>query len=583
MNKYLAGVSMAVTVLMLGWLLWFAPFGLDFTDESFYLAWMADPRAWNVHIPVSMFGFIYHPLYLLFDGNIAALRMANVLIDFALAWCLCWHLIRRFWTMEPRRHTMLAAAFGCVVFTSFGMWLVTPNYNSLALQGMLVTAIGLLVPGMRGWVLVGLGGWLVFMAKPSSAGALALVVTLYLVLAQEWRWRGVLVAVATAGVLLLGAALVIDGSPLDFIARLEHSLAMLKLLGSGQEFAKIFRIDTLGFGSSEYLAMIAALPALVAAAWTLGYRGWKYWLVLFLCIDYAIACAIIALVGLPFGNVAGSALLIVPAGAFVVLLAVMRRDVTREVSRRQVALAVFFLLLPHVYAFGTNGNYWAQGGDAALFWVLAGVVLLAALSPSRGFAPLIPLAFAGQFLTAVIVNHGIEQPYRQPDSLHHYTEQARLHGGTLRLPQEYAEYLTVATQSARGAGLRTHQPVIDLTGNSPGILLAAQARPLGQPWMVGAYPGSDALAKEVLNAEQCGTIARAWLLAEPGGPRSLTIEDVLAHVGAKPQDYEIVASFWTPPYAGGYIERREQHWLRPTRDTAVATAACEAARKGTTQ
>ena len=74
------------TVLILGWVLWFCRYGIDVTDEGFYLVWMSNP--FNYSISTSQFGFIYHPLYELLDGNIVALRQANILITFSLAWML---------------------------------------------------------------------------------------------------------------------------------------------------------------------------------------------------------------------------------------------------------------------------------------------------------------------------------------------------------------------------------------------------------------------------------------------------------------------------------------------------------------
>ena len=47
---------------LLGWVLLNCRAGFDFTDEGFYLNWIANP--WNYRASLSQFGFVYHPLYL---------------------------------------------------------------------------------------------------------------------------------------------------------------------------------------------------------------------------------------------------------------------------------------------------------------------------------------------------------------------------------------------------------------------------------------------------------------------------------------------------------------------------------------
>lgn len=49
------------------------------------------------------------------------------------------------------------------------------------------------------------------------------------------------------------------------------------------------------------------------------------------------------------------------------------------ITASQLAIALIFLVMPHFYAFGTNGNYWQAGGSAAIFWLLAGLTLLGPL------------------------------------------------------------------------------------------------------------------------------------------------------------------------------------------------------------
>ena len=116
--------------------------------------------------------------------------------------------------------------------------------------------------------------------------------------------------------------------------------------------------------------------------------------------------------------------------------------------------------------------------------------------------------------------------------------------------------------------------MIDLTGQSPGILYAMGASNIGQPWTIGGYPGSDALAVAMLKKVTCKELAAAWLLAEPEGSRKISPEILLSFGANLATDYEIVDTFKTAEGAGGYKEVRVQQLLKPVRSVDAAINAC---------
>ncbi|MGL3104482.1 hypothetical protein [Bradyrhizobium sp. BR 1432] len=81
-------------------------------------------------------------------------------------------------------------------------WRLTPSYNTLNVQSLFIVMIGLLLadrPGrirqVLGWILLGVGGWCCFMAKPTTAAAIALLVMLDVVVFRQkslaaHAWRG---------------------------------------------------------------------------------------------------------------------------------------------------------------------------------------------------------------------------------------------------------------------------------------------------------------------------------------------------------------------------------------------------------
>ena len=83
-QKALVAMCALGTFLFIWQLLKYSAYGIDFTDESFYLVWIANPFLYEGS--TSQFGFVYHPLYSLLGSDIANLRQANILITFGLAW-----------------------------------------------------------------------------------------------------------------------------------------------------------------------------------------------------------------------------------------------------------------------------------------------------------------------------------------------------------------------------------------------------------------------------------------------------------------------------------------------------------------
>ncbi|MBN9115013.1 MAG: S8 family serine peptidase, partial [Pandoraea sp.] len=141
-------LAAAVALLILGFALHYCRYGFDLTDESFYLTSIVAPDAYSLNIPVSLFGFVYRPLYSLVGGDIGALRQANVLITFGLASFLSISLVHRA-AMDgagvSKADWAMGLALAPMSLASFPGWLVTPSYNSLTFQSVMLALTGLLL------------------------------------------------------------------------------------------------------------------------------------------------------------------------------------------------------------------------------------------------------------------------------------------------------------------------------------------------------------------------------------------------------------------------------------------------------
>lgn len=583
----------AGTISIVIWILRYSNYGFDFTDDSFYLIWISNPFAYKASI--TQFGFIYHPLYTLFDGDISALRSVNILLTFGLSWALSSALLD---FIEPKmRHNQLihhsiSAAFATSCFTIFGTWLLTPSYNSLAFQGLLLSALGLLhtrkkyhLKSIAGWVTLGVGGWIAFMAKPSTAIALAVVALVYLLISGRMNLRLTILSISVSLVLLFGSALLIDGSAIAFIERMLLGLEFARRLGGGYTLRELLRFDALHLETREKYAALLVVTVVFCAFWgglsrkTLGLLSSGI-----ICFTLFALTAAVTLSPQTAGNIGtfGNPLTIsLFLAALVTSLVFCPTSSFKNFPAEQWALLFLFTVLPHVYAFGTNGNYWLIGSSSSLFWVLAGVVLLSPIARHRTtWLCLAPLAFAAQTITASVLQTGMASPYRQPHPIWLNTAKVSVGANSsLFVSDAYAANIKSAVAIAYGAGFSPGTSIIDLSGQSPGTLYALDAEAIGQAWTIGGYPGSADLALAALNHVPCGKIATAWVLFEPGGPRSIASE-IMPRLGAAfPEQYRKAGSWETAKGAGGYSFSRKQELYMP-RSSDQTQSACETIRQG---
>lgn len=590
MQNVMATLCAVGSILLIWWLVKFGAYGIDFTDESFYLLWIAEP--YNYSWPASQFGFIYHPVYSLLEGDVVALRRFNILTTFILAWILCsmWMTNLSSTAKTSRVYGLtVSAGLATSVLILFTSSISTPNYNSLNLQALLVTTIGLVMAnkGVRcssliGWVLIGVGGWLAFMSKPTTALALGIGVLVYLVFSRKCSVQMIALSVVCALILLFFSAMLFDGSVTGFVKRIQLAADFSMLQDGGYSASEMLRIDRFDLGIRLRTATILVLFMLFIGL----YSVWKGWLLLgsLISIAFFVVTALLTLgqihrtAGL--GDFQGL-LIFAIIGATAIFAIVRDSSRLKDISRSQWATAAFFLILPHIYAFGTNGNYWSQGSWAAIFWLLAGLTMLSPLGSDRvSWMLLLPIALATQAVTATLLQTGLENPYRQPQPL-------RLNSSTLELGPEkspiilsdsYATYISSAVSVADKAGFRSNTPVIDLTGQSPGIVFAIGAESIGQAWLIGGYPGSIRFTEAALANTSCERISSAWILYEPEGPRRISTK-VMQSVGSEfAKDYIEVGSWRVAAGAGGYQTRKVQELYKPI-DPIELMKSCQIARQ----
>lgn len=595
-HRILLLLSAAISLALMVWVLWFCGFGIDFRDEGFYLVWMTDPHRYDYSL--TQFGFFYRPLFELIGRSITGIRQANLLITFVLAWVLASRVL---WACgfkaERGARLTLAAALATASLAFLHIWLPTPSYNWMALQGLMVACTGLLLAApdverprpllSSAWI--GVGGWLTFLAKPPTAAGLALCALIYLVFFRKPAWRPLLLSVAIAVLLLLGTALAIDGSPGRFVDRYLTGVRLAEVMfGAKDRNSLLPRLGGLKLEQLTQYQIIVGSFALAAVAWLAGLKA-RAAAVMSTCTLLAVgAVTLLVVLGFLPGltrieNYRGLLLGAVPLGMLTALVIRWRRGMRSEVAWRAIVL---MMAMPLLYVSGTANDNWWQISHAAVFWVIAAALVAAtpaSASPAIRLPRLLVVAFATQFVMAVIIQTGIEAPYGQAASLrdqHHRTRvgPADVH---LNLTPGFGAYLEDAEAKARQAGFRQGMQVLDLTGRSPTALYAMRASLMGSAWIQGGYAGSSRYVVALLGRLTCEELAGAWLLNQPVNTTSID-PGVLASFGANlDADYEPIATIVMDQRFFGYPEHWVQHLLKPRRTQAAAQAACAAARAAT--
>lgn len=562
--------------------------GYDFTDEGFYLLWMSNPFRFDAS--VTQFGFVYHGLYLALDGDVAALRRTNVLLTWGLAFGLFLAIGHRFGETGRTWGGLLALAWAGTGLALFRTGLTTPSYNSLALQGLLMAASGLVMldaPSRYAtraapWLL-GLGGALVFAAKPTSAALLAPLTLLYMAALRPLPVSQVLVALVTAASLLCFMAVGIDGSLPAHVERLRAGLSFGQAMDAGHAVDDLLRIPAFDMPASLKLGALTLFTVSAAAGSGIpgAFRS-AAWAVLGL--GAAVTGVAFWSGGLPAGwaahPLAPFLLLALAAGMGVGVFwrkdAPARPSAMQRSAWRTLALAGLLSLLPVAFAFGTASNLWRVASGACVFWAAAAWVLVGDRPARREVLAGVSLPL-GLLIISALLAAAQQRPYRQPGPMAQATYPVEIGPGGrshLQVHPAFARSLITAIEVAHANGLMPNDMVIDLTGQSPGLVYALGAASPGAAWLLGGYRGSENLALSALGRAPCETLARAWVITEPQGPRSLPLA-VLERLGLPLAHWKPAGQWPAPALPTDKAPRPPQQLLKPQVPAETVIASCK--------
>ncbi len=528
------------------------PRGFDVTDDAFYIFWSREPSAYAY--AATLFGYMLKPLFELTGQNIAAFRVAGVVIPCVLS-ALTWHIWQDRGAVgtRPRRLWMYVLAAALPLFY-YAYWMPTPSYNWLVLVAglLLLTSLGLLFQERHAWAsaIAGLAGVVAFLAKPPT-GVLFAFIYLAAVALSARTLRPFLTFTIWAGAWAAGFLIIFFAlfAPLDTVqAQIQTFIEFFLVGGYVQSFdeSRLFAFLTKFDGLLVELSLAAFCLSVLSHL----KPDQRY-----LRKGAIVVLSLAALLGLglvwreELGPWCGTFLTAFAFQLFCLLLLTSRK----KPDLRLFAMLSLAALIPWAATAGT-GRYFPMN---ATFYggILAFIILKAARSTasSKAAYPVVSLSLLG--LLAVVLSSAAAEPYRLAAPIWQQNVPLSVGPqlGTLYVDRRTYSFISTLQDKARLAGLVSGTPILDLTGSDPGVVLALGGKPPRIPWILGGYDFSLPLLEMVINGMTPEERRRAWLLWDE--PPSTFPLDTLRHLGIDPsKNYQVVAALPHPyPWAGEHL------------------------------
>jgi hypothetical protein len=583
-----------VWVLLLaqvGLYIWMAPRGFEFTDESYYFL---NYLYWRELIgTMSFFGAYFELPFRLLGESIAAIRIFSL----ALLLVSSGFFVREVLRYCDRRDgeagskalgtgLVLVGMASSLNYFGYLSTVRAPSYNLLTLSTMLLSTglllrlldpalspLGARVLALCYGLLIGACG----LGKATSGVLLVLShVVFFALVNHDWRLPrlfgllGLSIVGASLNMLMLqwahprwfdalleGVAMVrsLDGRGLIGLANglrwdIQRIAPSLLLWGSGVTVVVGLLARRIGAGRANGLSvLIVVIVGVVNAVWMWDARG-QLWL-----------------------PVLGLGVLLLW------LVEYLLRDPVRWTKVDATALTLFCLLLalPIAFSFGTNMSILKHSQMAAVFVVVAVGLRLrslcrAGLLGETAFYTCLAVLCVPTLLIQVRAASDIDFTYRQLSSLGSQTMPVSVGkvATTVLVDSTTRDTLRAVIGTARAAGFAAGTPVLDFTGDGPGLVYALGGRPLGTAWLLGGYSGSGDTSQHLLSRLPVTELQTAWLLTSDNNSRAIKdwqpLLDARLGVGAhvRVANVVITAPYRWAPGAPGRID--VQIWRPRTAD-----------------
>lgn len=538
--------------------------GLDPSDEAFYLLSAGNPDASVARL--SNFGYYLRLMRLASGGSLGGLRLAGLIVLLASTAAAAWGATR--WLpLEMRsryRRLYFLAAWGCVssvALTHYALWIVTPNYNLLALAMALVVFGGLLsaLPGailrpqpvpwwppIGGFVLAGAASVILADVKATSGvGVVLLCATILFCVVGPRRALGA--AWSIAGGMIIGVLgdFVVVGSPITSVTKIRRVIHSASLDGAHSSSAVLDReflthtvLGWLGWFSAATFAIVVAWRWIRTPSFRAGIMAMSALAMAFVLWDEHARGGSSAL------EFNGWWLLRTSAWTLLFLTALAPS------RTRVLCVGPLVALGAVVVAFGSNNGFIHQTALTAGLLAMAVVAQATIVAFSGNGAlwralPALVFFVSASWASFGAVAGATSDPYRLDSPIEANTQSILLGDfGPVDVTPHMAEYITGLQALAPLVPADARDCLVDLSGGTPVSAIALGARSATMEWLAGGYPGSDRALAYMLTFAPC-IKGRVLLIDAPDGARRITLPTVL-----QGRDYRLLGTV----HFDGYLD-----------------------------
>jgi hypothetical protein len=532
-NKYIKNLlmfSILINLIIMYFTLRFCNYGFDLSDESFYLLNIQNPR--NYSVTSSQFGFFYNLFFYFFIDSIFLLRICNISVILLISFFLFYFIFiykYQFTKIESFLFSLVFSSTSLIIFT---LWIPTPSYNSLNYTGLLITCIGIvLVPdkelinsnlkvvNFAAWILIGIGGWITFLAKPPSALVLAVLTLIWFFLQHQFKLKYLFISIFTSLFLLLFSALYIDHSISGFINRY---LAVINDLN----FLQTTDYSIIPFLNLKFITSVnyKILTLICLFLFLLGFLLVKLsnsnnHLIIIISNTLAYFFIVILIFSdnyaLRFSILQGSYFIFFLIGVLFGLIIYNKFCIKTLFYSNKRFRVIYFICIPIIYGVGSNNSIYFTIPISSLFFLVALLLFIENNNSNKNKYKLI--SFLGMFcvlLMASLLSATWTRPYRQLGPLWTNTIPVSLqqNGNFIKLNGPLFKFFNDLHKNASKIKLPYKIPIIDLTGRFPGIVFSLNGQTYGSIFLISGYNYSNMLAISILNHYSCKNLSSAWLL-----------------------------------------------------------------------
>ena len=556
---FLLIVSASISIITLLWFITFYDSGIEFSDEGKYLIDIRYPLEYQYAI--TNYGLVYHLAGKIVGFNLLNLRLFNLFLTVILASIATYVSInsnRSDSVWRKRETATVVFISSCVSLSFFGIvWILTPSYNSLTFQTLLLVWIGIVKVSTIDtnlmqkvyFIYLGFTLGILFIAKPTSMLLLLSALCIYLIFTNLRNWLWVFLIPATSYITISLFSIAKFGNPFEFFHDLYIGIQLALELSVEYSFFKLlaYPLSIFIFAILIYIFRFKVIAILESE---------KRWVLIYLPISFASIT-----LGVAFFFYTGVNVLF----ALLLMLLALYTVKTRW-KKSTPKYSLFLLIFPFTAAFGSNNNLLIQ--SLMYFYFVLLFLILVATNQDRIFATnhlLSWILLSSILFSFLTVFWSSTHPYRQNQSVTKMKSKIDLDTPIkgVMVTKNVSEFLQNTYDLSRKAGLSAGTPILDLTGQSSTLLFYLNAKILADSWLIGGYPGSESVALFKFKELPCSELRAAWLLIEPTGPRVIDFTRTLGSLGFSINDYLGVASWQTPVGAGGEMEPRTQYLLKP--------------------